>query len=104
MNEKTLTFRDLITLRERMHTAMGIATTNRKRLTFCNVTSIEGPMVTLSSSSDKRSFDLLKGDFPWDDVSVGDKVCMKNGFIHSRVPDGNIIPKEYIESLVRTLK
>ena len=97
MNEKGLTIKDFI---ERKNEQVK----DRKRLTFCYVTSIEGSTVTLSSYSNKRSFDLLKGDFPWDDVSIGDKVCMKNTFIHSRVPDGNIIPKEYLEMLVRALK
>lgn len=75
---------------------------NEKRLIFCDVTSVEGPMVTMFSSSNKRKFDLLKGDFPWE-VKSGDRVCMRGGFIHSKVPKG-AMPKEYIESLVRALK
>lgn len=74
---------------------------NEKRLTFCDVVSVEGMNVTMASS--RRKFDLLKGDFPWE-VKSGDRVCMKGSFIHSKVPMGGVMPKEYIESLVRALK
>ena len=73
---------------------------NEKRLTFCDVVAVEGMNVTMASS--RRKFDLLKGDFPWE-VKSGDRVCMRGGFIHSKVPKG-AMPKEYIESLVRALK
>lgn len=76
---------------------------NEKRLTFCDVTSVEGPMVTMFSSSTKRKFDLLKYDFPCE-VEAGDRICMKGVFFHSKVPDGGVMTQEYIESLVRALK
>lgn len=75
---------------------------NEKRLIFCDVTSVEGPMVTMFSSSNKRKFDLLKYDFPCE-VEEGDRICMKGSFFHSKVPKG-AMPKEYIDSLVRALK
>lgn len=74
---------------------------NNKRLTFCNVIRVEGSLVTLSAPYG-RTIDLFKGDFPWE-VNVGDRVCLKGGFIHSKVPAG-IMPKDYIDGLVRALR
>lgn len=73
-----------------------------KRLIFCDVESIEGPTVTLFSAATGRKFDLIKVDFPWA-VKKGDRVCMAGGFIHSKVPAG-IMPKDYIDGLVRALR
>lgn len=75
---------------------------NAKRLTFCKVIQIEGSTVTLLSPCG-RKIDLVKADFPWD-VTEGDKVCMNDGFIHSRVPDGMLMRSDYIKSLINTIK
>lgn len=71
---------------------------NAKRLMFCKVIQIEGATVTLLSPCG-RKIDLVKDDFHWD-VNVGDKVCMNDGFIHSRVPEETIPYGNYIKELI----
>lgn len=73
----------------------------QNKFSFPKVIRIEGDMVTVMMHSG-RNFDYFKADFPWD-VTVGDKVCLHGGFIHSRVPDG-VLPTEYLKALVDTLK